>query len=171
MLTSWSQRIKQEPFPYKLKLGIIPIQAQIFTYALPKPKTYSKRFGFQPGGKSCLYIGSAWKWVRAGKSLPIWSDLFCDGKGGFQLYPKCLTSNRWKHEHYCRHDFDPRGDLAYPSLRASHCLGDYGGQAPKSSLLINSGNGQFRDETLSPIRQNNRLEWSKSALATKPKRR
>jgi hypothetical protein len=107
---------------------------------------------FNRDGNLDLYIGSGGNEYEAGNLFNFDRIYFGDGKGRFRFIPNALPPIGENTATIAIHDFDQDGDLDI-FVGASIVSGDYGA-SPKSSLLINQGNGQFKDETLARFGQN-----------------
>jgi hypothetical protein len=119
---------------------------------------------FNRDGNLDLYIGSGGNEYEAGNLFNFDRIYFGDGKGGFSFIPNALPPIGENTSTIAVHDFDQDGDLDI-FVGASIVSGDYGA-SPKSSLLINQGNGQFKDETLARFGQNIDFGMVNSALWT-----
>jgi hypothetical protein len=107
---------------------------------------------FNQDGNLDLYIGSGGNEYEAGNLFNFDRVYFGDGKGGFSFIPNALPPIGENTATIAIHDFDQDGDLDI-FVGSAVVSGDYGA-SPKSSLLINQGNGQFKDETLARFGQN-----------------
>lgn len=101
---------------------------------------------FNGDGNLDLYIGSGGNEYPAGNLFNFDRIYFGDGKGGFNFIPNALPPIGENTSTIAIHDFDQDGDLDI-FVGAAVVSGDYGA-SPKSSLLVNQGNGQFKDETI-----------------------
>jgi enediyne biosynthesis protein E4 len=119
---------------------------------------------FNRDGNLDLYIGSGGNEYDAGNLFNFDRIYFGDGKGGFSFIPNALPPIGENTSTIAVHDFDQDGDLDI-FVGASIVSGNYGA-SPKSSLLINQGNGQFKDETLARFGQNIDFGMVNSALWT-----
>lgn len=100
---------------------------------------------FNGDGKLDLYVGSGGNEYESGNLFLNDRIYFGDGKGGFQFIPIALPPIGEITSTLAIHDIDGDGDLDI-FTGAAVVPGDYGAN-PKSTLLINQGNGQFKDET------------------------
>lgn len=92
-----------------------------------------------------LFVGSGGNEYESGSLYNFDRIFFGNGKGQFQFSMNSLPPIGENTSCVAIHDLEGDGDLDLfvgSSVRA----GDYGA-SPKSSLLINQGNGQFKDET------------------------
>ena len=92
-----------------------------------------------------LYMGSAGNENESGNLFNFDRIFFGDGKGNFRFSMNSLPPVGENTSTIAIHDVDGDGDLDL-FVGSSVKTGDYGA-SPKSSLLINQGNGQFKDET------------------------
>jgi hypothetical protein len=100
---------------------------------------------FNGDGFLDLFVGSGGNEYEPGSLYNFDRIFFGNGKGQFQFSMNSLPPIGENTSCVAIHDLDGDGDLDLfvgSSVRA----GDYGA-SPKSSLLINQGNGQFKDET------------------------
>jgi hypothetical protein len=100
---------------------------------------------FNGDGKLDLYVGSGGNEYESGNLFLNDRIFFGDGKGGFQFVPMALPPIGENTSTLAIHDVDGDGDLDI-FVGSSVVPGNYGAN-PKSSLLINQGNSQFKDET------------------------
>lgn len=100
---------------------------------------------FNQDGLMDLIVGSGGNEYDPGNLFLFDRIYFGKGNGQFQFIPNALPPIGENTSTIAIHDVDRDGDLDL-FLGASVVAGDYGA-SPKSSLLINLGNGQFRDET------------------------
>jgi hypothetical protein len=119
---------------------------------------------FNRDGNLDLYIGSGGNEYEAGNLFNFDRVYFGDGKGGFNFIPNALPPIGENTSTIAIHDFDQDGDLDV-FVGAAVVSGDYGA-SPKSSILINQGNGQFKDETLARFGQSIDFGMVNSALWT-----
>jgi hypothetical protein len=119
---------------------------------------------FNRDGNLDLYIGSGGNEYEAGNLFNFDRVYFGDGKGGFNFIPNALPPIGENTSTIAIHDFDQDGDLDV-FVGAAVVSGDYGA-SPKSSILINQGNGFFKDETLARFGQSIDFGMVNSALWT-----
>ena len=119
---------------------------------------------FNRDGNLDLYIGSGGNEYEAGNLFNFDRVYFGDGKGGFSFIPNALPPIGENTSTIAVHDFDQDGDLDV-FVGAAVVSGDYGA-SPKSSILINQGNGFFKDETLARFGQNIDFGMVNSAIWT-----
>lgn len=100
---------------------------------------------FNGDGFLDLYVGSGGNEYESGNLFNFDRIFFGDGKGNFRFSMQSLPPNGENTSCIAIYDVDGDGDLDL-FVGSSVKSGDYGA-SPKSSLLINQGNGQFRDET------------------------
>lgn len=100
---------------------------------------------FNGDGKLDLYVGSGGNEFESGNLFLFDRIYFGDGKGGFQFIPMALPPIGENTSTLAIHDIDGDGDLDI-FTGAAVVPGDYGAN-PKSTLLVNQGNGQFKDGT------------------------
>lgn len=96
-------------------------------------------------GKLDLYVGSGGSEYESGSLFYFDRIFFGDGTGKFFFSMNSLPPVGENTSALTIHDVDGDGDLDIFAA-TSHQAGDYGA-SPKSSLLINQGRGQFKDET------------------------
>jgi len=113
-------------------------------------------------GKLDLYVGSGGNEFESGNLYLFDRIYFGDGKGGFQFIPMALPPIGENTSTLAIHDLDGDGDLDI-FVGASVVPGDYGA-SPKSTLLINQGNGQFKDGTESWFATETKLGMINSAV-------
>jgi len=92
-----------------------------------------------------LYVGSGGNEYESGNLFYFDRVFFGDGKGKFFFSMNSLPPIGENTSTVAIHDVDADGDLDI-FVASSNRAGDYGAN-PKSSLLINQGRGQFKDET------------------------
>lgn len=92
-----------------------------------------------------LYVGSGGNENESGNLFNFDRIFFGDGSGKFRFSMNSLPPFGENTSCIAIHDVDGDGDLDF-FVGSSVKTGDYGA-SPKSSLLINQGNGQFKDET------------------------
>jgi len=100
---------------------------------------------FNGDGFLDLFVGSAGNEYESGNLFNFDRVFFGDGRGNFRFSMQSLPPNGENTSCIAINDVDGDGDLDL-FVGSSVKTGDYGA-SPKSSLLINQGNGQFRDET------------------------
>lgn len=100
---------------------------------------------FNGDGFLDLYIGSGGNEYESGALFNFDRIFFGEGNGNFRFSMNSLPPIGENTACIAIHDVDGDGDLDL-FVGSSVKGGDYGA-SPKSSLLINQGNGQFRDET------------------------
>ncbi|MDI1323671.1 MAG: VCBS repeat-containing protein [Algoriphagus sp.] len=100
---------------------------------------------FNGDGKLDLYVGSGGNEFESGNLFLFDRIYFGDGKGGFQFITMALPPIGENTSTLAIHDIDGDGDLDI-FTGAAVVPGDYGAN-PKSTLLVNQGNGQFKDGT------------------------
>lgn len=96
-------------------------------------------------GQLDLFVGSGGNEYESGNLFNFDRIFFGMGNGQFRFSMNSLPPIGENTACVAIHDFDRDGDLDL-FVGSSVQAGNYGG-SPKSSLLINQGNGQFRDET------------------------
>jgi hypothetical protein len=106
---------------------------------------------FNRDGNLDLYVGSGGNEYPSSNLFNFDRVYFGDSKGGFNFIPNALPPIGENTSSIAIHDFDQDGDLDI-FVGASIVTGDYGA-TPKSSLLVNQGNGFFKDETLARFGQ------------------
>ena len=92
-----------------------------------------------------LFVGSGGNEYENGSLYNFDRIFFGNGQGQFQFSMNSLPPIGENTSCVAIHDVDQDGDLDL-FVGSSVRSGDYGA-SPKSSLLINQGNGQFKDET------------------------
>lgn len=92
-----------------------------------------------------LFVGSGGNENQSGSLFNFDRIFFGDGSGKFSFSPFSLPKIGENTSCIAIQDLDGDGDLDL-FVGSSVKSGDYGA-SPKSSLLINQGNGQFKDET------------------------
>ncbi|MFN3998353.1 VCBS repeat-containing protein [Algoriphagus sp.] len=100
---------------------------------------------FNGDGFLDLFVGSGGNEYESGNLFNFDRIFFGDGTGNFRFSMNSLPPIGENTSCIAIHDVDGDGDLDL-FIGSSVKSGDYGA-SPKSSLLINQGNGQFRDET------------------------
>jgi hypothetical protein len=100
---------------------------------------------FNGDGFLDLFVGSGGNEHQSGALFNFDRIFLGDGSGRFEFSPFSLPKIGENTSCIAIHDVDGDGDLDL-FIGTSVKTGDYGA-SPKSSLLINQGNGQFRDET------------------------
>lgn len=100
---------------------------------------------FNGDGQLDLFVGSGGNEYESGNLFIFDRIFFGMGNGQFRFSMNSLPPIGENTACVAIHDFDRDGDLDL-FVGSSVQAGNYGG-SPKSSLLINQGNGQFRDET------------------------
>ncbi|WP_111316671.1 VCBS repeat-containing protein [Algoriphagus chordae] len=100
---------------------------------------------FNGDGNLDLYIGSGGQEFLSGTLFLNDRLFFGDGKGSFSFDPNALPQHAENTSTIAVNDIDNDGDLDI-FVGSSVVFGDYGA-APKSSLLINLGQGKFQDVT------------------------
>jgi enediyne biosynthesis protein E4 len=100
---------------------------------------------FNGDGFLDLFIGSGGNEYESGALFNFDRIFFGDGGGNFRFSMNSLPPLGENTSCVAIHDVDGDGDLDL-FIGSSVKSGDYGA-SPKSSLLINQGNGQFKDET------------------------
>ncbi len=109
-----------------------------------------------------LYVGSGGNEYESGNLFLFDRVYFGKGNGEFQFIPNALPPIGENTSTIAIHDVDQDGDLDI-FLGSSVVAGDYGA-SPKSTLLINLGNGQFRDETSDWMGTEGKLGMINSAI-------
>lgn len=141
-----------------------PNPSQIFDLLAKAEDVVAEFADFNSDGNLDLYIGSGGNEYEAGNLFNFDRIYFGDGKGGFSFIPNALPPIGENTGTLAIHDFDQDGDLDI-FVGASIVSGDYGA-SPKSSFLVNLGNGIFKDETLALFGQNIDFGMVNSALWT-----
>ena len=100
---------------------------------------------FNGDGFLDLFVGSGGNEYESGNLFNFDRIFFGNGKGQFMFSMNSLPPIGENTSSVAIHDFDGDGDLDL-FVGTSVQSGDYGA-SPKSSLLVNQGNGQFKDET------------------------
>jgi hypothetical protein len=100
---------------------------------------------FNGDGFLDLFVGSGGNEYESGNLFNFDRIFFGDGAGNFRFSMNSLPPIGENTSCIAIHDVDGDGDLDL-FVGSSVKSGDYGA-SPKSSLLINQGNGQFKDET------------------------
>ena len=100
---------------------------------------------FNGDGFVDLFVGSAGNEYESGNLYNFDRIFFGNGKGEFQFSMNSLPPIGENTSCVAVHDIDQDGDLDL-FVGSAVRSGDYGAN-PKSSLLINQGNGIFKDET------------------------
>lgn len=100
---------------------------------------------FNGDGFLDLFVGSGGNEYESGNLFHFDRIFFGDGAGKFKFSMNSLPPIGENTSCIAIHDVDGDGDLDL-FVGSSVKSGDYGA-SPKSSLLINQGNGQFKDET------------------------
>ncbi|WP_339874458.1 VCBS repeat-containing protein [uncultured Algoriphagus sp.] len=100
---------------------------------------------FNGDGNLDLYVGSGGNEHPSGALFNFDRVFFGSGKGDFQFIPMALPHDGENTSSIAINDIDGDGDLDI-FVGSSVVSGDYGA-SPKSSLLINRGNGIFLDKT------------------------
>lgn len=100
---------------------------------------------FNGDGFSDLFVGSGGNEYESGNLFNFDRIFFGDGSGNFRFSMNSLPPIGENTSCIAIYDVNGDGDLDV-FVGSSVKTGDYGA-SPKSSLLINQGNGQFRDET------------------------
>lgn len=100
---------------------------------------------FNGDGFLDLFVGSGGNEHQSGALFNFDRIFFGDGRGSFDFSPFSLPKIGENSSCSAIQDVDGDGDLDL-FVGTSVISGDYGA-SPKSSLLINQGNGQFLDET------------------------
>ncbi|MEN2283779.1 VCBS repeat-containing protein [Algoriphagus sp. SE2] len=125
--------------------GFEQIQNPIFQQLAKAEDVVAKFADLNQDGNLDLYVGSAGNEYEEGNLFLFDRIYFGKGNGEFQFIPNALPPIGENTSSIAIHDVDRDGDIDI-FLGASVGTGDYGA-SPKSSLLINLGNGKFRDET------------------------
>lgn len=100
---------------------------------------------FNGDGAVDLYVGSGGNEYKSGNLFYFDRVYFGDGKGGFQFIPNALPPIGENTSSLAIHDLDEDGDLdVFVGVSVLH--GDYGAST-KSYLLINQGDGTFKEQT------------------------
>lgn len=130
------------------KMGqFLKIDNPIFAQLAKAEDTVAEFADFDGDGNLDLYVGSGGNEATQG-SLFLFDRLYLgDGEGHFQFFPLALPPIGENTASLAIRDVDGDGDLDI-FVGAAVVTGDYGA-SPKSTLLINQGNAQFHDETLS----------------------
>jgi enediyne biosynthesis protein E4 len=100
---------------------------------------------FNGDGKLDLFVGSGGNEYESGNLFNFDRIFFGDGSGKFSFSMNSLPPIGENTSVVTIYDLDNDGDLDL-FVGSSVKFGDYG-RSPKSSLLINQGRGQFKDET------------------------
>ncbi|WP_103923450.1 VCBS repeat-containing protein [Algoriphagus boritolerans] len=100
---------------------------------------------FNGDGFLDLFVGSGGNEYESGNLFNFDRIFFGDGAGNFRFSMNSLPPIGENTATIAIHDVDGDGDLDL-FVGSSVKSGDFGA-SPKSSLLINQGNGQFKDET------------------------
>ena len=100
---------------------------------------------FNGDGNLDLYVGSGGNEHPSGALFNFDRLFFGSGNGDFQFIPMALPHEGENTSSIAIHDIDGDGDLDI-FVGSSVVSGDYGA-SPKSSLLINQGNGIYLDKT------------------------
>ncbi|MDP2040295.1 VCBS repeat-containing protein [Algoriphagus sp.] len=100
---------------------------------------------FNGDGFLDLFVGSGGNEYESGALFNFDRIFFGEGNGNFRFSMNSLPPIGENTSCIAIHDVDGDGDLDL-FVGSAVKTGDYGA-SPKSSLLINQGNGQFRDET------------------------
>lgn len=100
---------------------------------------------FNGDGFLDLFVGGGGNEFESGALFNFDRIFFGDGKGNFRFSMSSLPTSGENTSCVAIYDVDGDGDLDL-FVGTSVISGDYGA-SPKSSLLINQGNGQFKDET------------------------
>jgi len=100
---------------------------------------------FNQDGNLDLYVGSGGNEYESGNLFLFDRVYFGKGNGEFQFIPNALPPIGENTSTIAIYDLDQDGDLDI-FVGASVVTGDYGA-SPKSTLLVNLGNGHFEDET------------------------
>ncbi len=107
---------------------------------------------FNNDGNQDLYVGSGGNEYASGNLFNFDRVYFGDGQGGFTFIPNALPPIGENTSAIAVGDYDGDGDLDL-FVGAAVVSGNYGA-SPKSSLLVNQGNGQFKDETVTKFEAN-----------------
>lgn len=106
-------------------------------------------------GNLDLFVGSGGNEYSSGELYNFDRIFFGDGKGNFAFSMRALPPIGENTSSVAIHDVDGDGDQDL-FMGTAVTAGDYGA-SPKSSLLINRGNGQFEDATSEWFEQANEL--------------
>jgi hypothetical protein len=132
-------------FMQKLDGGFEEVPHEIF-FQLAKAEDVVAEFAdFNGDGLLDLFVGSGGNDYETGDLYNFDRILFGDGFGNFRFSMRSLPPIGENTSCVAIYDVDGDGDLDI-FVGSAVVSGDYGA-APKSSLLINQGTGQFRDET------------------------
>lgn len=142
--------------------SFIEIANPIFQQLAKAEDVVAEFADFNGDGKLDLYVGSGGNEYESGNLFLFDRVYFGDGKGGFQFIPMALPPIGENTSTLAIHDIDGDGDLDI-FAGASVVPGDYGA-SPKSTLLINQGNGQFKDGTDSWFGLETKLGMINSAI-------
>ncbi|MEP0710826.1 MAG: VCBS repeat-containing protein [Algoriphagus sp.] len=135
---------------------------QIF-YQLAKAEDIVAEFADLDGdGNLDLYVGSGGNEHPSGALFNFDRIFFGNGKGDFRFSPMSLPKFGENTSTIAIHDLDGDGDLDI-FVGSSVVSGDYGA-SPKSTLLINQGNGSFLDKTAEWFGENTDLGMINSAV-------
>jgi len=118
---------------------------KIFAQLAPAEDVVAEFADFNGDGNLDLYVGSGGNEHASGVLLNFDRLLVGNGLGEFQFNPRALPGIGENTSTIAIHDVDGDGDLDI-FVGSSVVTGDYGA-SPKSSLLINDGNGEFQDKT------------------------
>ena len=121
------------------------VQNQIFIQMAKAEDVVADFADFNRDGILDLYVGSGGNENESGNLFLFDRIYFGKGNGQFQFFPNALPPIGENTSTLAINDLDQDGDLDI-FVGAAVVSGDYGA-SPKSSILINQGNGQFRDET------------------------
>lgn len=118
---------------------------KIFTQLAPAEDVVAEFADFNGDGNLDLYVGGGGNEHASGSLLNFDRLLVGNGRGEFQFNPRALPGIGENTSTIAIHDVDGDGDLDI-FVGSSVVTGDYGA-SPKSSLLINRGNGDFQEKT------------------------
>jgi hypothetical protein len=125
--------------------GFDPVDNPMFEMLAKAEDIVAEFADFNGDGFLDLFVGSGGNEYESGSMYNFDRIFFGNGQGQFQFSMNSLPPIGENTSCVAIHDVDQDGDLDL-FVGSSVRSGDYGA-SPKSSLLINQGNGQFKDET------------------------
>ena len=125
--------------------GFTEVPNPMFLQLAKAEDTMSEFADLNGDGLLDLYVGSGGSEYESGNLFYFDRVFFGDGTGKFFFSMNSLPPIGENTAAVAIQDVDGDGDLDL-FVASSHRAGDYGA-SPKSSLLINQGRGQFKDET------------------------
>ncbi|MDN3205374.1 VCBS repeat-containing protein [Algoriphagus sediminis] len=117
---------------------------------------------FNGDGLLDLYVGSAGNELESGNLFLFDRVYFGDGQGDFRFSPNALPPRGENTSALAIHDFDQDGDDDI-FVGVSVISGDYGAR-PSSYLLVNDGNGRFKEATSEFFPESNSLGMINAAI-------